>query len=145
MMFPEKMHIRRVEDKGYIYVEAKIANPLNPKKAEKVEFLVDTGSRVCSISAELAEKLGLEPEGTADVELADGSSKRVKVAYVLLDIAGKKFYTWTIFDKGFTPILGMSVMESLGFHLDTPKKKVLMPIKSVRIKRIRLYVGLKPL
>jgi clan AA aspartic protease len=140
-----KMHVRRVEDKSYIYVEAKIANPLNPKKAETVEFLVDTGAEECAISAELAEKLGLEPKGTANVELADGSSKRVKLTYVLLDIAGKKFYTWALYDKGFTPILGMSIMDSLGFHLDIPKKKVLMPVKSFKVKRVRLRVGLTPI
>ena len=137
-----KWHIKHVENEDYIYVDAKVANPLDPKKAEKVEFLVDTGATGCAISSELAEKLGLEASGTVDVGLADGSTKRAKAAYILIEVAGRKLYTWAVYDKGFTPIMGLDVMRVLGIHVDVPEKKVLVPYKGLKPKRIRLYMGL---
>jgi clan AA aspartic protease len=137
-----KWHVKHVENEDYIFVDAKVANPLNPKKTEKIEFLVDTGAKGCAISSDLAEKLGLEPEGDVEVELADGSTKRVKAAYIMVELSGKKFYTWTIYDKGFTPLLGVSVMRALGFHIDTPERKVLIPYKSLKLKHVRLYTGM---
>jgi len=137
-----KWHVRQVEDKDYIFVEAKIANPLDPKKAEKVEFLVDTGATGCAISSDLAEKLNLEASGTVDVGLADGSSKHVKAAYILIELAGRKLYTWAVYDKGFTPILGLDVMRILGIHVDVPEKRILVPYRNMRLKRIKLYMGL---
>jgi len=138
----KKWHIKHVENEDYIYVDARVVNPLDPKKAEKVEFLVDTGATGCAISSELAEKLGLEASGTVDVGLADGSTKRAKAAYILIEVAGRKLYTWAVYDKGFTPIMGLDVMRVLGIHVDVPEKKVLVPYKGLKLKRIRLYMGL---
>jgi len=131
-----------MENVDYIFVDAKVANPLNPKKSEKIEFLVDTGATGCAINLELAEKLGLEASGSVDVGLADGSSKRVKATYILIEVAGRKLYTWTIYDKGFTPIMGLDVMRVLGVHVDVPEKKVLIPCKGLKFKRIKLYMGI---
>jgi len=57
----KRWHIRQIDDQDYIFIDAKIANPMDPKKSEKVEFLVDTGATGCAISSELAEKLGWKP------------------------------------------------------------------------------------
>ena len=135
-------HIRQIENVDYIFIDAKIANPFNPKKTEKIEFLVDTGASGCAISSELAEKLGLEPSGMVEAGLADGSVKRVKAAYILIEVAGRKLYTWTIFDEGFTPILGLDVMRVLGVHVDVPQKKVLLPHRHLKIRRIRLTTNM---
>jgi len=77
-----------------------------------------------------------------DVGLADGSSKRVKAAYILIEVGGRKLYTWTIYDKGFTPILGLDVMRVLGIHVDVPERKVLIPYKGLKIRKISLYMGI---
>jgi len=138
----KRWHIRQIDDQDYIFIDAKIANPMDPKKSEKVEFLVDTGATGCAISSELAEKLGLEASGTVDVGLADGSSKRVKATYILIEVGGRKLYTWTIYDKGFTPILGLDVMRVLGIHVDVPERKVLIPYKGLKIRKISLYMGI---
>jgi clan AA aspartic protease len=138
----QKFHVKHIENEDYIFVDAKVANPLNPKRAEKVEFLVDTGATGCAVGSDLAEKLGLEASGTVDVGLADGSTKRVKAAYILIEVGGRKLYTWTIYDKGFTPILGLDVMRVLGIHVDVPERKVLIPYKGLKLKRVSLYMGL---
>ncbi|MEM1551314.1 MAG: retropepsin-like aspartic protease [Candidatus Bathyarchaeia archaeon] len=138
-----KYTIRHIENEDYIFIEGKVLNPLDPSKSEKVEFLVDTGASGCAISEDLAVKLGLEKKGYVDVSLADGSSKRVKAGFILIDLAGKRLYTWTIYDEGFTPILGIDVMKALGFHIDVSEKKVLIPYKGIRIKKLRLFANLK--
>jgi predicted aspartyl protease len=138
----KKWHIKHIENEDYIFVNGKIANPMDPKKIEKVEFLVDTGATGCAISSDLAEKLSLEASGTVDAGLADGSIKRVKAAYVLVEIGGRKLYTWTIYDKGFMPIIGLDVMRVLGVHVDVPNKNVLIPVKNLRYKRVRLRTGM---
>jgi clan AA aspartic protease len=137
-----KWHIKQIENQDYIFIDAKIANPLDPKKSRKVEFLVDTGATGCAIGEDLADKLGLEASGTVDVGLADGSSKQVKAAYVLIEVGGRKLYTWTVYDKGFTPILGLDVMRILGVHVDVPEKRILVPHRNMKLKRIKLYMGL---
>jgi len=138
----KKWHIRQIENQEHIFIDAKIANPLEPKKAEKVEFLVDTGASGCAISKALAEKLGLEQSGVVEAGLADGTVKRVKAAYILIEVAGRKLYTWTIYDEGFTPILGLDVMRVLGVHIDVPEKKVLIPYKRLKLRRIRLATNM---
>lgn len=138
----KKWHIRRVENEEYIFIDAKIANPLEPKKAEKVEFLVDTGASGCAIGKELAEKLCLEQAGVVEAGLADGSVKRVKAAYIVIEIAGRKLYTWTIYDEGFAPILGLDVMRVLGVHIDVPEKKVLIPYRRLKLRKVRLTTNM---
>jgi clan AA aspartic protease len=135
-------HIRQIEGQDYIFINAKVANPMDMKKSEKVEFLVDTGAMGCAISAELAEKLRLEPSGSADVGLADGSTRRVKTAYIVIEIGGRKIYTWTIYEKGFSPILGIDIMNALKFHVDVPERKVLIPYKGLNVKHLHIYTGM---
>ena len=138
----QKFHVRHIENEDYIFVDVKVTNPMDPKKTRKVEFLVDTGASGCAISDELARQLGLEPNGAVDVGLADGSTKRVKASYIVVEIGGRKLYTWTIYDKGFTPILGLDVMRVLGIHVDVPEKKVLVPYKGLKFKHVRLYMNM---
>ena len=138
----QKFHVRHIENEDYIFVDVKVTNPMDPKKSRKAEFLVDTGASGCAISEELAQQLGLEANGAVDVGLADGSTKRVRASYIVVEIGGRKLYTWTIYDKGFTPILGLDVMRVLGIHVDVPEKKVLVPYKGLKFKHVRLYMNM---
>jgi predicted aspartyl protease len=134
--------VRHIENEDYIFVNVKVTNPMDPKKTKKAEFLVDTGASGCAISEELAKELGLEANGTVDVGLADGSTKRVNASYIVMEIGNRKLYTWTIYDEGFTPILGLDVMRVLGIHVDVPEKKVLVPYKGLKLKHVHLYMGI---
>lgn len=128
----------QIEDEDCIMVDAKVANPLHHKKMVKAEFLVDTGANGCAISQELADKLELKSCGTVEAVLADGSVKRVSAAYIVLEIAGRKLYAWSVIDSGFQPILGVDVMDVLDVHIDVPKRKVLIPLKRLKPRLIRL-------
>jgi len=134
--------VKNIGNEDYISVNGKVANPFFPKKKEKVEFLVDTGASGCAIPLSLAKKLELEEMGYVDAGLADGTVKRVKATYILIEVAGKKVFTWTIFDRGFTPIIGLDIMRILGIHIDVPNKNILIPFKGLNIKKLRITTGL---
>ncbi|MEM3579284.1 MAG: retropepsin-like aspartic protease [Candidatus Bathyarchaeia archaeon] len=140
-----KWRIKQVNSGDYISLQAKVSNPLQAKPKVNAEFLVDTGATGCAISQKLAEKLGLESVGSVDAVLADGSIQKAKAAYIIIEIDGKHVYAFTIYGEGFTEILGLDVMRALGFHIDVPEKKVLMPHKNIRVKNIRLSTNIKPL
>jgi len=141
-LFIHKWKVKSIGSNEYIVVKGTVINPLNPEKKEKVEFLVDTGASGCAIPTDLARKLELQQMGYVDAALADGSVKRVKATYIAVEINKKKILTWTVYDKNFTPILGLDVMRVMGFHIDTPEKKVLVPLKKLRIKKLRLSTGI---
>lgn len=143
-----KLHrwrIKKASGQNHISLHAKVWNPLNPKNKFEREFLVDTGASGCAVSQELAEKLGLESIALLDVVLADGSVQKAHAAYIMLEINGKKVYAFTIFGEGFTEILGLDVMRALGFHIDVPEKRVLLPYRKFQVKNIRLMNNMKPI
>lgn len=142
MKLLRKWHLRHVENDDCVTIDAKISNPLNRKKTEKIEFLVDTGASGCAIDQATADKLGLESSGVVEAVLADGSVKHVGAAFVVLEIAGRRLYTWTVIDVGFQPILGLDVMLVLGVHIDVPERKVLIPYKRLKTRRIRLATNI---
>jgi clan AA aspartic protease len=130
------MRIYSLSKDGFIYANAKVRNPSNPKLSAALEFLVDTGASGCAIPESLAEKLALEQKGLVDVGLADGRSVKAKATYVWLEIGGRSVYTWCIYGEGFEPILGIEIMEGLGFHLDVPERRALLPLRRLRVNAL---------
>lgn len=145
MLKLRKWNIKKASSNDYISLEAKVWNPLQPKNKFKREFLVDTGATGCAISQELAEKLGLESVALLDVVLADGSVQKAHAAYMMIEIDGKHVYAFTIYGEGFTEILGLDVMRALGFHIDVPEKRVLLPHRKFRLRNIRLTSNMQPI
>jgi len=140
----KKWYIKTLDGKDYIFADAYIANPMDPNKREKLSFLVDTGAFGCAIPEDVALKLNLDLKGYVDAGLAYGTVKKnVKATYILIELAGRKVYTWTVYDVGFEPILGIDVMRVLGAHLDVPAKQILTPppFKMFNVKHISLYMG----
>jgi len=70
--------------------------------------------------------------------------KRVKAAYVLIEVGGRKLYTWTIYDKGFTPILGLDVMRILGVHVDVPEQESARSIQGPEAEADPTYTWVCP-
>lgn len=129
----KRFRMKNLDGKDYIFINATVANPVNPSLKEKIEFLVDTGAEGCAIPEETMKKLKLESKGTAEIGLADGSVKQVDATFILLEIAGKKLYTLSIFGRGFEPIIGIDVMKVLGIHVDVPNRSTLIPLRMIRI------------
>jgi clan AA aspartic protease len=133
-----KLRLKNLCGKDYIFINATVANPINTSLKGKIEFLVDTGAEGCAIPEEIMKKLKLEDKGSVEAVLADGSVRQAGATYILLEIAGKKLYTWAIYGRGFEPLLGIDVMKVLGIHIDVPDKNTLIPIRALKVKRLRL-------
>ena len=141
----KKWHTKHVENEDYIFIDAKVANPLNPKHKLKVQFLVDTGANGCAISQKLAEELNLKPAGFAEVKLADNSVVKACLTNLIIEIAGKKILTQqVIFGPGFTEILGNDVLSAFEIQVDVKRRKVLIPINRFSILRIFMDTNMNP-
>lgn len=112
-----------------VYQEVLVANPRDLDKQVKLRFLVDTGSSGTVIPRKVAELLDLECVGDGEVELADGSLLKTKLAYLYLKIDSDHIFTLASYDGCKTALLGFDVMSVLGLQLDVGKKRFLKPIR----------------
>jgi len=134
----KRLHVNMAGERDFIYVNAKIYNPDQPERSKKINFLIDTGAAGCAIPKSLADELNLKERGVVDVGLADGQSVKASATYVLIEIGGKKVYTWTIVGEGFEPILGVDVMKVLKIHVDVPDKTPLIPLRSFKVNSMAM-------
>jgi clan AA aspartic protease len=122
-----------------MYEDVIVANPKMLKKQLKLRFVVDTGCSGCAIPAKLAKKLGLKTIGKGNVQLADGSIVKVKLAYMYMRIGGEHVFTLVSFNGGEEPLLGFDVMSMLQLQLDPHSKKILKPLR--RRKLLSFFLG----
>jgi clan AA aspartic protease len=110
-----------------------VANPREMKKQFKLRFLVDTGCSGCAIPESLAKRLKLKAIGRGDVQLADGSIIKTKVAYIYMRIGGEHVFTLVTFNGCQQPLLGFDIMAMLQLQLDPHNKKILKPLRRFRL------------
>lgn len=132
----KRFYVKKIGGEDFVYVNAKVSNPDDPKRSRNLEFLIDTGAAGCALPKAVADELGVEPKGVVDVGLADGRYFRASASYVLLEAAGRKVYTWAVIGEGFEPILGIDVMKILRIHVDAPAKDTLIPLKHFKVHSI---------
>jgi clan AA aspartic protease len=122
-----------------MYQDVIVANPKMLKKQMKLRFIVDTGCSGCAIPQKLAKKLKLKAIGQGNVQLADGSIVKVKIAYMYMRIGGEHVFTLVTFNGGDEPLLGFDVMSMLQLQLDPHNKKILKPLR--RSKLLSFFLG----
>lgn len=132
----KRFYIKKIGGEEFVYINARVSNPDDPKRSKDLEFLVDTGAAGCAIPKGVADELALEPKGFVDVGLADGRYIKASAAYVLLESGRRKIYTWAIVGEGFEPILGIDVMRILKIHVDVPAGNTLLPLRHFKINAI---------
>ncbi len=97
--------------------------------SQKVEFLVDSGAVYSLVPGPVLKTLGLSPTRTETFTLADGSKVKRKVGEAYFEINGNRGTAPVIFgQKGDSPLLGVTALESLGLVLD-PFKRELRPMR----------------
>jgi len=110
--------IRRLDKQGDAYID---------------QFLVDSGATETMVDGDRLRSLGIEPEDDLEIELADGSfhtypmgSARIAVFDGLFGPSGKEISNPVLFGPpGIEPILGVTVLESLGLLIDPKRERVL--------------------
>jgi len=118
---------------GFTYVKVKVANPLTPKKSEKVDLLVDSGAIFTSIPRDILGTLELKPVDREKLRVYGGAIVEREIGWALIEYGGKRRVVSVIFgEKEDTAVLGATSLESLGFQVD-PVTKKLKPIEFLMI------------
>jgi len=102
---------------GYIWVKAKVINPLNGSEVEE-EALVDTGSTYTVIPLRTYEKLSLKVVGEKNVETAKGLT-RLDESFAIVEIEGRRGLTPLLVSRDLKDLLiGVLTLEALGLTVD---------------------------
>ncbi len=116
---------------GLTVLELGVANPANPKRIEKVEFLVDSGAVYSVVPAPVLKKLGIKPISKEEFRLANGEKIIRKKGVALFKYQDKIGGSDVIFgEKDDSILLGAFTLESLGLVLD-PLKRELKPLPMI--------------
>ena len=105
---------------GHVYVEVEISN-LEGSKSAKVQAMVDTGAHLTVVPSKLAAELGIKPLSEDKVTTGAGPTT-VSTGEARIKLKGKAgvFNVW-VSDVVDRVLLGVVVLETLGFDVDTRK------------------------
>jgi predicted aspartyl protease len=94
---------------------------------EPVEVMVDTGSTFTTVPADLLRRLGVNPQRTMQVRLADGSVINDQVCDTVIRLEGQTFFTPISFGREGEPnLLGVVALETALLAVD-PVEQRLVP------------------
>jgi len=135
----DRIVLKQNKAEKVVWIQGYIANPKNPKLRSQTKFVVDTGASGCVISKKLAKQLKLEEVGRAEAELADGRVVSFPFAYVCITICEKPVITLVAISESdsASTLLGFDVMEVLELQIDVKNRKLLKPIKWLKIGKLR--------
>jgi clan AA aspartic protease len=135
--------LKQNQTRKVVSIDGYIANPKKPKLKAQTRFVVDTGASGCVVSKKLAKQLKLEAVGKAEAELADGRVVEFPFAYVCITICEKPVITLVAVSDSDSAetLLGFDVMEILELQIDVKNRKLLKPIKWLKIGKLTM---LKP-
>nr|VFJ75828.1 MAG: clan AA aspartic protease, AF_0612 family [Candidatus Kentron sp. FM]VFJ76305.1 MAG: clan AA aspartic protease, AF_0612 family [Candidatus Kentron sp. FM]VFK22293.1 MAG: clan AA aspartic protease, AF_0612 family [Candidatus Kentron sp. FM] len=119
---------------GTTYVTTQISDVDKTGKPYEAQFLVDTGAIDCMAPAEELEKIGIRRERKSVYELANGEEVEYELGFARIAFMGQETISQIIFgSKGIEPILGVLVLESLGFVVDpTGKALKKLPVRPLK-------------
>lgn len=110
---------------GEVFTALKVTGPGGSAELERV--LVDTGAMHSVIERSLADRLGIEPEGSAVFDTIGGDAE-FPMATALLEIEGRSFRVPVIL--GDQNLVGLTTLETLLFAVD-PTTERLIPRRGV--------------
>jgi len=126
------------DKRGYVWIQGVVANASNSELRENVSFLVDTGAGITVIPEEVAKKLKLRRMGEVNMVLADGSIVKAWLSYVYLYIAEEGILTLVTVCTD-EALLGVDILGLLNLQVDLARKKLLKPVKTLKIKKMVLW------
>lgn len=94
--------------------------------SREVEIYIDTGARLCQISQELTDALGLVPTGQVTVRYADDRVGTRPTTLMLVEVDGQLASPRTIIGgPGAPPILGANALSELGLGVDPVEERLI--------------------
>ncbi len=104
---------------GNLHLALTVANLHDLERQRVVSFLVDTGATRAWLPQDIAEELGIEPTGSREVELADGSVKTYPTGARWLDFGGERESANVIIGPpGSEPMVGTHVLQDFRLVID---------------------------
>ena len=114
---------------GTFFQTITVAN-LGTGRSVTLDAPVDTGATLTSLPVSLLRSIGVEPADRWDFELADGSVVRQEVGHILVTVEGRATPTLCAFaPEDSTPLLGVVVLESVGFTVDPVNLRLVPAIR----------------
>jgi predicted aspartyl protease len=113
---------------GLVYVRMDV---IHGRRAEEVEFLVDSGAIYSVLPSSTWRRLGLRPERKMDFVLADGEHVDRRVSQCVFAYEGLRVWSPVILgEKHDAALLGSVTLESLGLVLH-PFERTLRPMRMI--------------
>ncbi|ABL78845.1 conserved hypothetical protein [Thermofilum pendens Hrk 5] len=100
---------------GHVYAPVKL---YHGEKSLEVKALVDTGATTLVLPRSVAEELGLRVLGKMDVELADGTVKKVDYSIVEVELSGRRAPVLVAIVERGEVCVGVEALERLGLAVD---------------------------
>ncbi|MEA3357322.1 MAG: hypothetical protein U9Q67_02710, partial [Patescibacteria group bacterium] len=111
---------------GITHVTTQVYDLQKTNKPFEAEFLVDTGSIDCMAPGDELEKAGIQREGKSVYELANGEIVEYEIGFARIAFMGQETVGQVIFaPEGVESILGVVVLENLGFSVDPMSRKLI--------------------
>jgi predicted aspartyl protease len=119
---------------GEFSVPVRVSHPTELTRGVTLELLVDTGSTLSVVAADVLRSLGIEPRRMdAEFETATGSVSRMAVGAASFTVDGREMVGPVVFgEPRDTAVLGAVALESLGLIVD-PLGRRLVPRRFLRI------------
>lgn len=114
---------------GYTKVKAVVANPFERVRRQEVELLADTGAIYSMLPGSLLKGLGISTSGRRRSRIASGEVEEYPIGEAYIEVEGVGVTSLVVFGaEGSIPLLGVTTLELLGFHVD-PISGKLEPIE----------------
>ena len=125
---------------GLTHVAVQVRN-LTSKDSFTEDFLVDTGAWNSFAPANKLRRIGIEPVGKKEFELANGQVEEYEYGVAEMEFLDELIATRIIFGPDNTePLLGVVALETAGFIVDpqqqTLRKLSVLPLKAVSSAKI---------
>lgn len=113
---------------GSIYVTIEVGD-LRGENFEPVEVMVDTGSTFTTVPAGVLRQLGVSPQRTMPVRLADGRIIEDDVCDTIIRLQGQTFFTPVTFGREGEPnLLGVVALETALLAVDPVEQRLIPTI-----------------
>lgn len=119
---------------GLTRVTVTVSSLAGDGKPFEADFLVDTGAVDCLAPSERLVEAGIEPEGKAVYELANGQPVEYEYGFARVSLMGQQTVAQVIFGPAdVEPLLGVVALENMGITIDpvsrTLKRLPAKPLK----------------
>jgi len=115
------MSLEEASDMGHVYTSVKL---YHGDRSLEVRALIDTGATTLILPKSIAEKLGVRALGEMEVELADGTARRVDYGVVEVELKGRRAPALTALVEKGEVCVGVEVLERLGLAVDPMTGKI---------------------